>query len=65
MFIRILVLGAVLSILAAAFLLVLWIMDFIQVAYLRQSLGKILSLISIATVAAVLIDLLLRLLRKN
>jgi len=65
MSVRILVLGAVLSILAAAFMFALWVLDFISDAYFRQGLGKMLAIIAIATVAAVLIDAILRLLRRN
>jgi hypothetical protein len=65
MSIRILVLGAVLSILASAFILALWVLDFIPAAYFRQGLAKMLAIIGIATVAAVLIDAIIRSLRRK
>jgi hypothetical protein len=65
MSLRILVLGAVLSILASTFMLGLWILDFITTNYLKQGLGKTLAILAIATLAAVLIDAMLRFLRKK
>lgn len=65
MYLRILVLGAVLSILASTFMLGLWVLDFITTDYLRQGLGKILAILAIATVAAVLVDAMLGFLRKK
>ena len=65
MSVRILVLGAVLSVLATAFMLVLWVLDFTPANYFKESLGRMLAIIAIATVAAVLVDAILKLLRRK
>ena len=57
---RILVLGAVLSIVVAALVVNLSILDVISHALLKETLGKTLSVIAVSTVALVLVIVLVK-----
>lgn len=62
---RILVLGAVLSIVVAALVINLSILDVISRDLLKETLGKTLSIIAVSTVALVLVIVLVKVSAKK
>jgi hypothetical protein len=62
---RILVLGAVLSIVVAALVINLSILDVISWDLLKETLGKTLSIIAVSTVALVLVVVLVKVSAKK
>ena len=62
---RILVLGAVLSIVVAALVINLSILDVISWDLLKETLGKTLSIIAVSTVALVLVIVLVKVSAKK